>query len=179
VVRQRLLHGNTAVASGGVALLGMMLEDTGATSESGVPYVKDVPVVGQLAKVTNEQNTRRHLLIALQAHVERRSDQRAADTIRLRLASERALARRGVLITDGSRWALWVSTRSDEGDANELAAALPQDLTPQVVPWEWEGAARYDVMVGGFPSLAAADQAEARLAAAGYRAELVALPSDR
>ncbi len=178
VIRQRLLHANTAVASGGVALLGMMLEDSDAAEETGVPFVKDAPVVGQLAKVTGAQRTRRHLLLAIQAHIERSSEERVADSIRMRLASERALARRGTLRADGSRWALWVSTRSQEADAASLAATLPAELAPRVVPWKWEGAQRYDVMVGGFPSLEAADAASMRLAAAGYRAQLVALPGD-
>jgi hypothetical protein len=141
--------------------------------------LKDIPILGWWARSTASERVKSSLVIALQASIERSQEQRIADSIRQRLAFERSLARRGELASgDGQSYALLVTTRSSEAEARGVASALEGEgvQQPRVVPWEWDGEDRFDVYLGGFPTLRSAAAAADPLLADGWKPELVALP---
>jgi general secretion pathway protein D len=175
----RKLQAHTAVEDGGVAVLGMLLERSETSIETGAPVLKDVPVLGHLLTQTLDRGGERRLLIALQAHIQRSPDERLADTIRLRMAHERSLARSGVLHGERAGWGLRVATRTARADAEALAAELGKvgKRRPRVVAWEWEGAERFDVVLAPYESAFDANEVLGRLRAQGLGAELVAMPS--
>jgi Flp pilus assembly secretin CpaC len=175
-IERRTLRAHTRVDDGGVAVLAMLLEKNQNSFETGAPYLKDVPVVGNLLRQTLDGHGTRHLVIAVQASIARSADERLADTIRLRTAHERALARGGAL--QGEGWALRVATRTTGADAETLAEKLGEiaGKRARVVAWEWAGARRYDVVLSGFAGVGAAADAIPALEAGGWHAELVALP---
>jgi general secretion pathway protein D len=175
----RALKATATLANGDAAVLGMALERASLASESGAPFLKDTPVLGNLLRQSRERNVDRTLLVTLQARVLRSLDERLADTIRVRTAHERALARSGTLRADGSAWALLVATRPSRVQAEALAAELGKVAGKQarVVPWEWDGAERFDVLLTGFRDVRAAAAALSKLAKRGLSAELVAIPS--
>ncbi len=178
VIQQRKLTAVTRLEHGQVAVLGMLLEPVSVEREIGVPFLRDIPILGWLARSTVTQRRNRQLVIAIEASIERSAEDRLADSIRFRLAFERALARRGTLgQRGGGGYALLVSTRSTEGEARALASALDAGgRAPEIVRWEWDGEPRFDVYLGAFATVAEAVAASEPLTAAGFRPELVALP---
>jgi len=183
-LRKRALQAQTILEDGGVAVLGMLLERVSLSAESGAAVLKDVPVLGNLLKQTFDQEGERTLLLTLQARILRSGDERLADTIRVRTAQERALARTGSLGVDGSAWALLVATHTRRADAEELAASLGEvsGRRARVVAWRWAGAERFDVVLAGFANVRDAAAALPTLEALGWLAELVPVlpgePSD-
>lgn len=175
-IERRTLQAHTRVDDGGVAVLAMLLEKNQRSLETGAPYLKDVPIAGNLLKQTLDGRGARHLVIAVQARIARSADERVADTIRLRTAHERALARSGTLSGEG--WALRVATRTTRADAEALAGELGEiaGKRARVVAWEWAEARRFDVVLSGFADVRAAADAIPALEAGGWQAELVALP---
>jgi hypothetical protein len=179
VIEQRKLQAVTRVEHGQIAVLGMALDDELQTRDSGVPWLKDIPIIGWWARSTTEERMKRSLVIAVQAGIERSPEQRLADTIRQRLAYERSLARRGELrIGEEHGYALLVTTRTSEEEAHAVAGALEEmgARTPRVVAWDWGGEPRWDVYVGGFETLREAGAAAEPLVAEGWKPEVVALP---
>jgi hypothetical protein len=165
----------TRLETGQVAVLGMLREPITQERERGVPFLRDIPILGWLFRSTLSERMNRQLVIAVEAGIERSPAERVADGIRFRLAFERALARQGSLAQrDGDAYALLVATRASETEAQALASAL--DGPARVVRWEWDGEERFDVYLGSFARLADAVAASAPLSAAGFRPELVALP---
>ncbi len=176
---RRTLQAQTRVDDGGVAVLGMLLERGSQTSETGAPWLKDVPLIGNLLKQSLDQEGTRHLVLTIQARILRSADERLADTIRLRTAHERALARTGTLAVDGSAWALRIATRTRRDDAEALAASLGEiaGRRARVVAWKWEGAERFDVVLAGFARVLDAAAALPALDALGWNGELIAVPA--
>jgi general secretion pathway protein D len=179
VIEQRRLQAVTRLEHGQIALLGLVLGDTVMESERGVPYLRDIPILGWLFKSVSKERTKGSIVIAVQAGIERTPEQRIADTVRHRLAFERTLARRGQLsIGEEDGYALLVTTRTSESEAHGVASALESagTRTPRVVAWDWDGEPRFDVYVGGFETLRDASDAAVPLVAEGWKPEVVALP---
>jgi general secretion pathway protein D len=179
VIEQRKLSAVTRLEHGQVAVLGMVLDDTDVETDHGVPFLKDIPILGWYARSTTTEHMKRSLVIAVQAGIERTLEQRVADTVRHRLSFERTLARRGQLaMGEREGYALLVTTRSNEVEARGVASALEGTgaRSPRVVAWEWDGEPRYDVYVGGYATLSQAGAAAEPLVAEGWKPEVVALP---
>lgn len=176
---RRTLKVHTRVEDGGVAVLGMYLERGTQSSETGAPGLKDMPVLGNLLRQNFDQDGERSLILTLQARILRGADERLADTIRLRTAHERVLARSGALGAQGGAWALRVATRTRRADADALAESLGEiaGKRAQVVPWRWAAAEHFDIVLAGFQNVRAAADALPPLAALGWAAELVAVPT--
>ena len=179
VIEQRKLTAVTRLEHGQVAVLGMVLGDTTMETDRGVPFLKDIPILGWWARSSTSERTKGSLVIAVQAGIERTLEQRLADSVRHRLAFERTLARRGELaIGDRDGYALLVTTRGSEAEAHGVASALEGAgaRSPRVVAWDLDGEPRFDVYVGGFATLPEAGDAAAPLVAEGWKPEVVALP---
>ena len=176
VIEQRKLSAVARLESGQVAVLGMLVDDVGMERDTGVPFLKEIPILGWLARSTTSERVKRSLVIAVQASIERSREQRLADSIRQRLAFERSLARRGEFAS-GEGYALLVTTRSSEAEAQGVASALASAgaQEPRVVSWEWDGEPRFDVYLGGFSTIGSAVAATDPLLAEGWKPELVAL----
>jgi len=175
----RTLQAHTRVDDGGVAVLGMLLERSELSSETGPPLLKDVPVLGNLLRQTLDRQGERQLVIALQAHIQRSPDERLADSIRLRTAHERSLARSGVQRGESAGWGLRIATRTTRADAEALVESLGKigKRRARIVTWEWENAERFDVVLAPYENPFDAIEALGKLGAKGEGAELVAMPS--
>jgi general secretion pathway protein D len=174
---QRTLQATTRVENGGVSVLASVLERSQGSAERGVPMAMDAPVLGNLLRQSYDRQLERTLVLTLQARILRSADERLADTIRVRTAHERALARAGDLSADGA-WALRVATRARRADAEALAQSLGEiaGRRARVVAWRWEGAERFDVAIGGFAAASEAAAALPELETRGWLAELVPVP---
>ena len=179
VIEQRKLTVVTRLERGQVAVLGMLREPITRERERSVPFLRDIPILGWLARSVATERFERQLVIAVEASIERSAAERHADSVRYRLAFERTLARQGSLArTGGDSYALLMTTRASQAEARSVASALEAESgrRARVVRWEWDGEPRFDVYLAGFATLAEAVTVSEPLSAAGFRPELVALP---
>lgn len=144
-------------------------------SEVGIPWLRDVPLLGLLAKSRREEEVDVSLVVAAQVRVHRDGFDDVAATIRRRLGLERALARSAPLVRDDEpSWALRVATRDRADDANAIAEHFRlAGERAEVSEWRWAGRTRHDVLLSGYPTIAAAGAAAERVRAAGFSPELV------
>jgi general secretion pathway protein D len=147
--------------------------------ENGVPYLKDLPVLGWLFKSSSERARDRYLVIAIQVRIVRTRDELTAETIRLRRAMERHLSELADLANGSNApYALLVGFFPDRAQAEGMATRLEQQGHEAVVaPWEWHGSLGFDVYVTGLPDLIEATALSSELLSQGLRGEVVAVPS--
>lgn len=175
---ERSVQATLQLDSGEFAVVGMANGDALDEQVSGPPFLKDIPVLSQLFTATRKQVVHSHLVIAVQAWIDRSGADRMADTVRRRLGFARAQARVEAVPADPARpFALRIDTAGSESEARKVAERFEATGRPAAVSgWEWEGLRRYDVYLTGFDSLAAAGAEAAGLVEDGYHPEVVALP---
>ena len=70
-IQQRLIHTTVAVADGTTVALGGLMQKSETTDNSGLPYLKDIPVLGALFGTADNTRDRTELLVFLTPHVVR------------------------------------------------------------------------------------------------------------
>jgi general secretion pathway protein D len=166
-IRQIDVEASVRVPNGGVLLLAASPNEKTTRGVSGVPWLKDIPILGFMFRGTRDELIRQRLLIAVQAVSIDSLEEQRADTLQRRIGFERALA--GTKIR-GERNALLVATRTDRAEAEAIARELAGVVPAlRVVEWSWRGAPRFDVYAVGFESVGAASPVAAELRARGYR----------
>jgi len=73
IISQRTINSDIVVRSGKTVFLGGLIQDRSEKVESGVPVIKDVPVLGNLFKQTDNVTDRTELLVMITPRVVRRS----------------------------------------------------------------------------------------------------------
>ena len=177
-IRQRKLTSTIHLEDGEFAVIGFAREAGFARTTTGVPWLKDIPLLGWAFKSTSDTAITTLLVITAQARIERSSEEQVADSIRQRLAFERANARLGhVPSTDQTAWALRVAAVADEAEAKAIAARLETSARPaRVSRWESSAGPVFDVTLLSFATLSDANETAHQLREAGYDPELVVLP---
>jgi Flp pilus assembly secretin CpaC len=177
-IRQRRLTSTIHLRDGEFAVVGLGREEAYGKASVGVPWFKDIPILGWAFKATSDTRMATRLVIAAQARIERSSEQQIADSIRQRLAFERAGSETGRRARiDETSWALRVATVADPGEAEAIAARLGTSARPaQVRRWESSGGPLFDVTLHRFVSLADANQLALALREDGYDPEPVVVP---
>ncbi|MCZ6465298.1 MAG: hypothetical protein O7A09_13265, partial [Proteobacteria bacterium] len=179
-IQQRRLEATVSLEAGEVAMLGMLDAPQTVEVVDGTPWLKDLPGIGFLFRNKREMTRKRRLVIAVQAEILRSFEEDMAETIRRRIAFERAQTRLGGLGVDPNvPYALLVSTRTVESDAEAIAESLAlQGRESQVVAWDYDGESRYDVYLTGFSGLPSAASLAMQLRDEGWTPELVVVPSE-
>jgi general secretion pathway protein D len=80
-IQQRRFESALVLHEGGVVALGGLISTTKSTGDTGIPYLKDVPVIGNLFKSQSNPQDRSELIVLLSAHI-----------IRDRAAGDKAMA---------------------------------------------------------------------------------------
>jgi general secretion pathway protein D len=80
-IQQRRFESALVLHDGGVVALGGLISSTRSTGDTGIPYLKDIPVVGALFKSQSHSQDRSELIVLLTARI-----------IRDRPASEKVMA---------------------------------------------------------------------------------------
>ncbi|MEZ4216914.1 MAG: secretin N-terminal domain-containing protein [Myxococcota bacterium] len=178
--QQRTIHTVAQLRSGAAVAIATPVQLTRTTTHVGIPFLRDLPVLGRLFDRTIENERRTRLVIAVQATPLPDSDALAAYGIRRRVAFERALAREEVLAgapETRAPFALRIPSGFQRDDADALAARLDSELHPaRVVAWrDVDRSPSYDVQLFGFDRYQDAADEAFRLFADGLRAEVVPL----
>lgn len=78
-IQQRRMESALLVRDGGTVALGGLISSTQNASDSGIPLVKDIPLVGSLFKTSGTDGRRTELIVLLSVHIMR--DDAAADRV--------------------------------------------------------------------------------------------------
>jgi general secretion pathway protein D len=175
----RRVESTVRLVDGQVAVVGARGEPRELVIERGVPFLKDIPFLGNLFRATREEIVEAHTVVAVQARVLRSPEELLEDTIRRRLAFERH--RVGLSALEGASedpYALLVTSRPGQAEAAQIARSLAASgHDARVVPWEADAGLRYDVYVLGFAELTDASEAGLELLVDGWTPEVVTLPA--
>jgi general secretion pathway protein D len=96
IIQQRLIESTVAVQSGETLALGGLIRDNQSESVSGVPILKDIPILGNLFKSTVDNTTRAELLVLITPRVVRNYTEarKVTNELRQRLKSVEPLEQR-------------------------------------------------------------------------------------
>jgi general secretion pathway protein D len=179
-LRKFKVDANIRMTHGAVMLVAAAPADVSTSSDEGVPYLSDIPILGWFFRSTREIDRTRRLVAAVQVHpIQTPEDQRAESTMR-RLAFERQVQRVGPLASLSSApYAVLVATRATRGEADRVVEEL-RGLpgVPALVPWQGDGSERWDVYLIGFEQISELGPVTAELRARGFstRLEVASLP---
>ena len=70
-IQQRRIESTVAISSGQTIVLGGLIRDQAATSESGIPLLKDIPLLGNLFSETTTSNRKTELIVLITPRVVR------------------------------------------------------------------------------------------------------------
>jgi general secretion pathway protein D len=73
VTRKRALNTHVLVDDGHIVVLGGLLEDRGSDTSSGVPFLKDIPVLGALFRYDTREREKTNLMVFLRPYIGRTS----------------------------------------------------------------------------------------------------------
>tara|TARA_B110000908_G_scaffold29147_1_gene34351 strand:+ start:1560 stop:3107 length:1548 start_codon:yes stop_codon:yes gene_type:complete len=68
-ISKKELHTKLLIQDGGVAMIGGIIKGTQSTSDVGVPFFKDIPIIGNLFKTRANKDTKDHLYIFIAPRV--------------------------------------------------------------------------------------------------------------
>ncbi len=80
ITNKRVITTNVLIKDGGTLVLGGLIQDSVTNSEQGVPFLSQIPLLGELFKTRNNEKTKTNFLIFLQPHILRDDDQAAIET---------------------------------------------------------------------------------------------------
>ncbi len=143
---------NVRINDGAVVLVASAPSDFVDTVESGVPFFKDIPILGWFFRSTTDIERRRRLVAAVQVNQIHSPEEQRAESIVRRLAFERHAERAEALgALSSAPYAVHVATRATRADAEAVADELESLAgTPAIVPSTGIDGERYDVYLIGF-----------------------------
>ena len=159
---------------GELAVIGVHGEPFSETIVTGVPFLMNIPFLGYFFRTASERNMKSDLVIAAQARILRSPEENLAETIRRRIAFERALAGAGPLREKGAPYAVLVETRRRKEDAEAIAESFGP--AGQVVRWEQDSQTYFDVYVTGFETLPGASAEALRIREGGWNPKVIVVP---
>jgi general secretion pathway protein D len=163
---------------GAVALIAATPREDLVKTESGVPFLRRIPILGWAFKSIRDQRVVRRLVIAVQATSVDSPTMQSAESVRRRLAFERQRERTLPLESrTDAPYALLVAsftTRAEAEAALGELAGLPG--TREIVEWQERDAPRFDLYLAGFEQIAEAGPPAFALREKGFRPSLTVLP---
>lgn len=143
----------------------------------GIPYLMDIPFIGQLFSARSEVEREGRIVIAIQAYPLPDAEALVEHTIRRRLAFERANGTSEALDSpEGAAFSLRIATELEQERALRIAHRHGTDAHPgRVVAWSTPEADYYDVHLVGYRSYQEAADAAYRLSEAGLVADVTPL----
>jgi type II secretory pathway component GspD/PulD (secretin) len=179
-IEQRRVASTVWLSDDEIVVVGVGRFPEHATSVSGTPWLKDIPVLGHFFRVTRERTLNAYLLVTVQARVHTDGADLLAETIRRRLAMQRILSREGDLSAEDGPYALRLATRRVAADAEAVAAELARaGERTRVVRWDWQGSSHWDVYLVGFETPGELGDASLRARGGGWQPELVVVQDAR
>lgn len=174
---QRQLETTTSLLPGQALLIAGATQGVRQMTRTGVPFLMNIPMLGNLFATRSEQGRRARIVIAIQLQALPDSDSLLAHSIERRIAFERAIATRDAIgLPPGSGFALRIASEPSREAAFALARQHESDAHPaRVIAWSGQDTEYYDVHLTGYEHiLDAADEAY-RLSSLGLRSDVIPL----
>lgn len=176
----RIIESKVALADGELAVIGLTQEGSQTDSNTGTPFLKEVPVLGPFMRTRSRRARDTHIVFAVQARILRSHSEELADYMRQRLALERSQSRvLGLERRPEAPYAILLATRSGQDDAQAIADSFEREgLEAQVGRWERQGEERFDVYLSGYADLSLAGFDALELQDRGWAPQIVVLPGE-
>ena len=176
----RIIESKVVLADGELAVIGLTQEGSKTRSNTGTPFLQELPVLGPFMRARSTRAFDTHIVFAVQARILRSRSEELAAYMRQRLALERSQSRvRGLERYPGEPYAILLATRSGQADAQAIADSFEREgLQAQVGRWERRGEERFDVYLSGYPDLSRAGSDALELRERGWAPEVVVLPGE-
>lgn len=95
IIGQRTIESNIRLQDGETNFLAGLIRNDETSSESGIPGLSDIPVLGRLFKSNRRQNTRTDIVLTLTPHIIRRANITEADLLPIWVGTEANISFRG------------------------------------------------------------------------------------
>jgi type II secretory pathway component GspD/PulD (secretin) len=177
-IQKRKFETKIHLADGEQRTLAGLLDPRVVVTRTGIPFLSQIPVLGQFFSLRSQELKRSYLVVALRAEIVRSPDELVADSIRRRLAFERATSRAAELSEFAdSPYSVRITTRRLRADAESLAEGFGSTEHPgRVARFESTGEERFDVYLANFDRFDAAAEAAFALRERGFEPEVVVNP---
>ena len=160
------------------AIVALAKDQRKIETASGVPYLMNIPFLGFFFRSTTSTEVDDQFVVAVRARALRTDLEQLADSARQRAGFERNLARLEGLSLDPDRpFAVLVGTYTARDEATRIAKEVSgPDGSGAVVPWEWQGEKRFDVVLSPYATLSDAAVAVNALSSGGYIPKIISKP---
>jgi hypothetical protein len=148
-------------------------------SRVGIPFVMDVPFIGNLFSSRRETARRGRIVVAIQARALPNSEALLAHTIERRIAFERAIATGDAIgLPPGSGFAVRIASETSRAAASAIAREQASENHPaHIVAWSGQADEYFDVHLTGYAAFIDAADASYRLNLLGLRSDVIPLGS--
>jgi general secretion pathway protein D len=180
-LRKFQLDANVRLTNGAVMLVGAAPADLVESGETGVPFFKDIPILGWFFRSTRDLDRSRRLVAAVKVNQIHSPEEQRAESIVRRLAFERHAERTTTLrALSSAPYAVYVATRGTLAEARAVADELEGLAgTPAIAPSQDIEGERYDVYLIGFDEISDLGPVTVELRARGFvtRLEILGPPT--
>jgi general secretion pathway protein D len=92
-IQQRKIDSSVAIQDGQTIALGGLISDSKSNGKSGIPFIQEIPVLGELFRNTNKEHDRTELIVLITPHVidDSKKAQAITDELRRRLPMVQAI----------------------------------------------------------------------------------------
>ncbi len=173
----RNLETTLTLLPGQKAVIGSTGGSVRSESRVGIPFLMNIPFFGYLFSTYEERVDQTDLVAVIEARVIRSNDDDVAETIRQRLAFERAISRTVDITGTGDEpFAVLLESGRSESAARQIAEAFSADgFETRVIAWDAWGQSMWDVYLTKLATFEEAATLSRRLAESGWSPEITVL----
>jgi len=173
----RNIEATIILQPGQKAIIGASEGTVTSQVRTGIPYLMNIPYFGYLFSTYEERTNQVDLIAVVEARVIRSHDDDVAETIRQRLAFERAISRTADMTgTADQPFAVLLDSGRSENKARQIAAAFAKDgFETRIIAWDAWGNPMWDVYLTDLDTFEEAAALSRRLAESGWSPQITVL----
>lgn len=173
----RSIEATIILQPGQKAIIGSSAGTVTSQVRTGIPYLMNIPYFGYLFSTYEERTDEIDLIAVIEARVIRNHDDDVAETIRQRLAFERAISRTADMTgTAEEPFAVLLDSGRSESKARQIAAAFSKDgFETRIISWDAWGNVMWDVYLTDLATFEEAAALSRRLSDSGWSPQITVL----
>lgn len=173
----RNLEATITLLPGQRAVIGSSGGAIKSQTRNGIPFLMNIPYFGYLFSTYEERVDQVDLIAVIEARAIRSNDDDVAETIRQRLAFERAISRTTDMTGTGTEpFAVLLESGRSESAARQIAEAFSADgFETRIISWDAWGQVMWDVYLTKLATFDEASALSRQLAESGWSPEITVL----
>ena len=173
----RNLEATITLMPGQRAVIGSSGGAIKSQTRNGIPFLMNIPYFGYLFSTYEERVDQVDLIAVIEARAIRSNDDDVAETIRQRLAFERAISRTTDMTGTGTEpFAVLLESGRSESAARQIAEAFSADgFETRIISWDAWGQVMWDVYLTKLATFDEASALSRQLAESGWSPEITVL----